>query len=157
MTRLWPNLGGRKEGNSKGWHGKGKKRRRKKVEEDGEGGERRREHGLEGLVSTRCDVYSFGITMIEAFTGKRPKDEMFKEELSIRRWIQELLPGFVDQVIDVKLLHLEDKQAEENKACVSSILQLALRCTSDVPENRINIKDAVTTLEKIKTQFFPRN
>ncbi|XP_027152045.1 probable LRR receptor-like serine/threonine-protein kinase At3g47570 [Coffea eugenioides] len=115
------------------------------------------EHGLEGLVSTRCDVYSFGITMIEAFTGKRPKDEMFKEELSIRRWIEELLPGFVDQVIDVKLLHLEDKQAEENKACVSSILQLALRCTSDVPENRINIKDAVTTLEKIKTQFFQRN
>nr|XP_027098457.1 probable LRR receptor-like serine/threonine-protein kinase At3g47570 [Coffea arabica] len=115
------------------------------------------EHGLEGLVSTRCDVYSFGITMIEAFTGKRPKDEMFKEEISIRHWIQELLPGSVDQVIDVKLLHPEDEQVAKNIACVSSILQLALSCTLDVPENRINIKDALTTLEKIKTQFFQRN
>ncbi|XP_027096103.2 probable LRR receptor-like serine/threonine-protein kinase At3g47570 [Coffea arabica] len=86
------------------------------------------EHGLEGLVSTRCDVYSFDITMIEAFTGKRPKDEMFTEELSIRRWIQESLPS-----------------------------SLALSCTSDVPENRIIIKDALTTLEKIKTQFLQRN
>ena len=115
------------------------------------------EHGLEGPVSTRCDVYSFGITMIEAFTGKRPKDEMFTEELSIRRWIQESLPSSVDKVVDVKLLHPKEEQANENMACVSSILQLALSCTSDVPENRIIIKDALTTLEKIKTQFLQRN
>nr|XP_027098289.1 receptor kinase-like protein Xa21 [Coffea arabica] len=115
------------------------------------------EYGLEGLVSTRCDVYSFGITMIEAFTGKRPKDEMFTEELSIRCWILESLPSSVDQVVDVKLLHPEEEQTNMDMACVSSILQLALSCSSDVPENRINIKDALTTLENIKTQFLQRN
>ncbi|CDP07987.1 unnamed protein product [Coffea canephora] len=115
------------------------------------------EYGLEGLVSTRCDVYSFGITMIEAFTGKRPKDEIFTEELSIRCWILESLPSSVDQVVDVKLLHPEEEQAKKDMACVSSILQIALSCTSDVPESRINIKDALTTLEKIKTQVLQRN
>ena len=115
------------------------------------------EYGLEGLVSTRCDVYSFGITMIEAFTGKRPKDEMFTEELSIRCWILESLPGSIDQVIDVKLLHQEDEHAKEDIACVSSILQLALSCTSEIPRNRINIKDALAALEKSKIQYLQRN
>ncbi|EYU43345.1 hypothetical protein MIMGU_mgv1a021933mg, partial [Erythranthe guttata] len=35
------------------------------------------EYGVEGLVSTRCDVYSYGVMVLETFTRKRPSDEMF--------------------------------------------------------------------------------
>ncbi|KAL8507859.1 hypothetical protein ACS0TY_018415 [Phlomoides rotata] len=41
------------------------------------------EYGLEGLVSTRCDVYSYGVMLMETFTRKRPNDDMFGGDLSL--------------------------------------------------------------------------
>ncbi|KAL3501959.1 hypothetical protein ACH5RR_036408, partial [Cinchona calisaya] len=111
------------------------------------------EYGQQGMVSTMCDVYSFGITLMETFTRRKPSDEMFSEELSIRQWVQESLPDSIIQVID-KNLHLpEDEQAPKKIACVSSVLQLALSCTMDAPTERINMNDALLALEKIKFQF----
>ncbi|XP_027154043.1 receptor kinase-like protein Xa21 [Coffea eugenioides] len=111
------------------------------------------EYGLEGLVSTSCDVYSFGITLMETFTKRGPKDEMFTEELSLQRWVKESLPDSVIQVIDVDLVHLEDEVVKNKIACISSILQLALCCTPDAPKDRMSMKDVLRTLQKIKLQF----
>ncbi|CDP21476.1 unnamed protein product, partial [Coffea canephora] len=108
------------------------------------------EYGLEGLVSTSCDVYSFGITLMETFTKRKPKDEMFIEELSLRRWIQECSPdSMILQVIDADLLHPEDKMIQRKIECISSILQLSLSCTTDAPEERINMKEVLRALQKI--------
>ncbi|CDP18968.1 unnamed protein product [Coffea canephora] len=111
------------------------------------------EYGLEGLVSTSCDVYSFGITLMETFTKRKPKDEMFTEELSLRRWVQDCLPDSVIQVIDVDLLHPEDGLVQKKINCISSVLQLGLSCTTDAPEERINMKEVLRALQKIKLQF----
>ncbi|KZV51083.1 putative LRR receptor-like serine/threonine-protein kinase [Dorcoceras hygrometricum] len=46
------------------------------------------EFGLEGNVSTRCDVYSYGIMLLEIMTGKRPSDEMFDGQLNLKNWVQ---------------------------------------------------------------------
>nr|XP_027096262.1 probable LRR receptor-like serine/threonine-protein kinase At3g47570 [Coffea arabica] len=111
------------------------------------------EYGLEGLVSTSCDVYSFGITLMETFTKRKPKDEMFTEELSLRRWVQDCLPDPEIQVIDVDLLDHEDRLVQKKIDCISSVLQLGLSCTTDAPEERINMKEVLRALQKIKLQF----
>ncbi|CDP00845.1 unnamed protein product [Coffea canephora] len=85
------------------------------------------EYGLEGLISTSSDVYSFGIILMETFTKRKPKDEMFTEELNLRRWIQECSPDSVIQVIDADLLHPEDKTVQRKIECISSILQLTMQ------------------------------
>ncbi|KAG8371643.1 hypothetical protein BUALT_Bualt13G0109500 [Buddleja alternifolia] len=51
------------------------------------------EYGLEGLVSTRCDVYSYGIMLIETFTRKRPSDDLFGQDFSLRIWVERSLPN----------------------------------------------------------------
>ncbi|XP_027096840.2 uncharacterized protein [Coffea arabica] len=111
------------------------------------------EYGLEGLVSTSCDVYSFGITLMETFTKRKPKDELFTEELSLRRWVQDCLPDSVIQVIDVDLLHPEDGLVQKKINCISSVLQLGLSCTTDAPKERIYMKEVLRALQKIKLQF----
>ncbi|CDP20059.1 unnamed protein product [Coffea canephora] len=111
------------------------------------------EYGLEGLVSTSCDVYSFGITLMETFIKRKPKDEMFTEELSLRCWVQDCLPDSVIQVVDRDLLHPENELVQKKINCISSVLQLGLSCTTDAPEERINMKEVLRALQKIKLQF----
>ncbi|XP_019156041.1 PREDICTED: probable LRR receptor-like serine/threonine-protein kinase At3g47570 [Ipomoea nil] len=50
------------------------------------------EYGTHGRVSISCDVYSFGIMMMEMFSRKKPTDEMFTEEMSLTSWVRDALP-----------------------------------------------------------------
>ncbi|EYU43344.1 hypothetical protein MIMGU_mgv11b018117mg [Erythranthe guttata] len=72
------------------------------------------EYGLEGLVSTRCDVYSYGVMVIETFTRKRPSDEMFGGDLTLKSWVQSSLNNESStEVIDANLLNTENEQGFE--------------------------------------------
>ncbi|KAF6134198.1 hypothetical protein GIB67_013595 [Kingdonia uniflora] len=44
------------------------------------------EYGLGG-VSTKGDVYSFGILVLEVFTRKKPTDEMFTWDFNVQNWV----------------------------------------------------------------------
>jgi len=46
------------------------------------------EYGLGNEVSIQGDVYSYGILLLEMFTGKRPTDSEFEEGLSLRKYVQ---------------------------------------------------------------------
>ncbi|XP_027101475.2 uncharacterized protein [Coffea arabica] len=111
------------------------------------------EYGVEGLVSTRVDVYSFGIIMMETFSRMKPSDEMFKDDLSLKSWIEESLPDAIFQVADRNLLGEQDKHFNEKLECISMIFNLALSCCTEYPQDRINMKDVVTTLKKIKRKL----
>ena len=43
------------------------------------------EYSFEGRVSTKCDIYNYGIILLEMITRKKPTDEMFVGELGIRQ------------------------------------------------------------------------
>ncbi|XP_047949700.1 receptor kinase-like protein Xa21 [Salvia hispanica] len=112
------------------------------------------EYGLQGLVSTRCDVYSYGVLLMETFTRKRPSDDMFAGDLSLKSWIQSSVPQSTYQVIDVNLLtNVEEEHGDRIVECTSSILELAFMCSADSPSDRINMKEALAELQKIKHRF----
>ncbi|PIN24397.1 Serine/threonine protein kinase [Handroanthus impetiginosus] len=112
------------------------------------------EYGSEGLVSTKCDVYSFGIVLMETFTRKRPTDDLFAAGLSLRGWIYDTYPHSLSHVIDATLLNPNEESLDKNVECASLIMKLAFDCSSELPEERINMKDALVTLQKIKKEFF---
>ncbi|CAL9015670.1 unnamed protein product [Prunus brigantina] len=118
------------------------------------------EYGLEGMVSTRGDVYSFGILVMETFTIRKPTDEMFGGEMNIKQWIANslVLPyAKIDDVVDANLLGIETEQEDDDhvmkRDCISAIMRLALTCCAESPEGRISMKEVVATLNKIKTKF----
>ncbi|XXG76677.1 hypothetical protein AAC387_Pa08g0979 [Persea americana] len=111
------------------------------------------EYGSEGLVSTKCDVFSYGIMLMETFTRKKPTDEIFAGDMSLKDWVNELLPNAIIEVIDANLLRPGEEHFNVKVQCVSSIMELALNCSAGSPQERMNIKDALTTLKEIRLRF----
>ncbi|CAN4105616.1 unnamed protein product [Withania somnifera] len=111
------------------------------------------EFGLEGLVSTRCDIYSYGIMLMETFTRKKPTDEFFTENSSLREWIRQSWPHEMDEIIDPELMIPEEKNKTGKVQCLSSIMELALSCTADLPKERLNIKHVLAQLKNIRTML----
>ncbi|RVW20253.1 putative LRR receptor-like serine/threonine-protein kinase [Vitis vinifera] len=60
-------------------------------------------YGSEGIVSTKGDIYSYGILLMETFVRKKPIDEMFMEELTLKSWVESSTNNIME-VIDANLL-----------------------------------------------------
>ncbi|CAN0907865.1 Probable LRR receptor-like serine/threonine-protein kinase At3g47570 [Linum grandiflorum] len=58
------------------------------------------EYGMGMSVSVEGDVYSYGILVLEIFTGKRPTDEMFKDGMNLREFVKASIPDGITTVLD---------------------------------------------------------
>ncbi|GAY59877.1 hypothetical protein CUMW_197820 [Citrus unshiu] len=99
------------------------------------------EYGREGRVSANGDVYSFGIMLMETFTGKKPTDEIFNGEMTLKHWVNDWLSISTMEVVDANLLSQEDVHFVAKEQCVSFVFNLAMACTVESPEQRINAKE----------------
>ena len=57
------------------------------------------EYGLGSEVSTKGDVYSYGILLLEMITGKRPTDSMFDEGLNLHNYANVAWPNRVLEIV----------------------------------------------------------
>ncbi|EOY13281.1 Uncharacterized protein TCM_031805 [Theobroma cacao] len=62
------------------------------------------EYGIKGVVFIKGDIYSCGVLLIETLTRKKPTDEMFVGEMSLKHWVTESLPSVLTEVVDGNLL-----------------------------------------------------
>ncbi|CAA2965511.1 probable LRR receptor-like serine threonine-kinase At3g47570 isoform X2, partial [Olea europaea subsp. europaea] len=110
------------------------------------------EYGLEGLVSIRCDVYGYGIMLMEVFTRMKPSDEKFSGVLNLRTWINDSMPCAITWIIDSNLLGPEEHDTKKLR-CLSSIMELALNCSMESASERVNMKEVAIALKNIKFQL----
>ncbi|KAK1314490.1 putative LRR receptor-like serine/threonine-protein kinase [Acorus calamus] len=116
------------------------------------------EYGASGEASIKGDSYR----LLETFTGRKPTDEMFSNGSSIREWVKEAFPDTILQVIDTNLLRngdierarpTDDDIKLRDHKCFSSIMELGLCCSKESPKERMNMKDVVVRLNKIKMEL----
>ncbi|KAG7963677.1 hypothetical protein I3843_09G130200 [Carya illinoinensis] len=99
------------------------------------------------------NMYSYGILLMETFTRKRPTDDIFSKEMSLKSWIEEsLLVLSVTDIIDDNLLSNESDDASMEEL-MYSIMRLTLDYCVESPKQRINIKNVSDALRKIKLKF----
>ena len=113
---------------------------------------------MEGIVTRRGDVYSFGIVVMETFTRRKPTDDnhdMFIGEMGLNKWVaNSLVADAIFEVVDATLLGTEeDHDYVSKRECLLSIMGLAVCCSAKSPEQRINMQEAVAMLKRIKVKF----
>ncbi|XP_039004313.1 probable LRR receptor-like serine/threonine-protein kinase At3g47570, partial [Hibiscus syriacus] len=125
------------------------------------------EYGTGSVLSTKGDVYSYGILLLEMFTGKRPTDERFKEGLSIRYFVEAALPERLIEIVDPIFLQESVRQGtlpnitlnensegnDKHLQCLNLIMEIGLTCSAESPSERMNMCDVVTKLCSIRDKF----
>ncbi|TVU32318.1 hypothetical protein EJB05_24043, partial [Eragrostis curvula] len=123
------------------------------------------EYGLGNGVSLHGDIYSFGVLLLEIFTGKRPTDSSFVDGLNLHGYVQLALQDQqVASVVDQRLLPVQDQESEGRTSssssttemiltCITSVLQIGIMCSKEVPTDRLLIGEALRELHGVKDKY----
>ncbi|THF99085.1 hypothetical protein TEA_007042 [Camellia sinensis var. sinensis] len=120
------------------------------------------EYGMGGNVSAKGDLYSFGILLLEMFTGKRPTDEPFKDNFNLHNFVKHSLPDQAMGIVDQSALHKAVVGEATNSAscwndmrsekieCLISAFQIGVSCSAEVPQDRMDTKQVLRELLSVK-------
>ncbi|KAI3442580.1 uncharacterized protein J3R85_000791 [Psidium guajava] len=116
-------------------------------------------------VSRECDAYSYGILVLEMFTGLSPTNDMFRDNLNLHSYVVEALPQRAMDITDPVLLHeggeshnsSQDSLHERSRAfqeCLGTIYGIGLACSMEERSRRMSIDKVATQLHSIKRKLF---
>ena len=96
-------------------------------------------------VSEKCDVYSFGVILLELVTGRKPVESPRANQVVILcEYVRELLEsGSASDCFDRNLRGIAESELIE-------VMKLGLICTSEIPSKRPSMAEVVQVLESIR-------
>ncbi|KAF6168540.1 hypothetical protein GIB67_005152 [Kingdonia uniflora] len=112
------------------------------------------EYAVTGRVSTKVDVFSFGVILMELISGRRALDESMPEEsMHLVTWFRRMqlnknnLPESIDKTLDI--------QNEETLASIRTVAELAGHCTAREPYQRPDMGHVVNVLSSLVELWKP--
>ncbi|KAL9315272.1 hypothetical protein ACSQ67_016273 [Phaseolus vulgaris] len=132
------------------------------------------EYGASFQVSTKGDIYSFGILILEMLTGKRPTEEMFKDGHSLHNYAKNSFPNNLLDIVDATLVPMENESPTmtlteqhniseivdhfhpNTNKCLFSLFKIGLACSVESPGERMHMMEVTTQLNMIRNAFYAR-
>ncbi|XP_050211156.1 probable LRR receptor-like serine/threonine-protein kinase At3g47570 [Mercurialis annua] len=123
------------------------------------------EYGLGNDASTSGDIFSFGVLLLEMFTEKRPTHDIFKDGLSLHSFVKRAMPEEVIEIVNPTLLQMEEAtlshfyyskniiRKDKLVECLISVFEIGILCSSESPQERLNIGDVVIQLSSIRNKL----
>ncbi|KAI5060397.1 hypothetical protein GOP47_0024817 [Adiantum capillus-veneris] len=107
-------------------------------------------------ISTKADVYSYGVLLLELVTGLRPTDAQLQEEgMSLHTWARMMQEaGRGSEVLDKALLvHLHEGDMNNSAIAIQAeeLLALGVKCSKEIVKERPSmqlVRDLVAHLHK---------
>ncbi|XVF52756.1 hypothetical protein PTKIN_Ptkin05aG0043900 [Pterospermum kingtungense] len=97
-------------------------------------------------LSEKCDVYSFGVILLELVTGRKPVESPTANRVVI---LCEYVRGLLEKGAASACFDRRLRGFAENE--VIQVMKLGLICTSEVPSRRPSMAEAVQVLESIRS------
>ncbi|KAJ3687099.1 hypothetical protein LUZ61_016263 [Rhynchospora tenuis] len=116
------------------------------------------EYGMGGQASVQGDVYSYGILLLEMFTGVCPTDERCTDGSSLHTQVMMSFPDQVMGIIDPRMVSLNEAGdcmfAHENVYdCLVLVLQCGIMCSKESPTERMAIKEVIDLLNSAQAKL----
>ena len=116
------------------------------------------EYGVGCDVSTKGDVYSYEILLLEMITEKRPTNPMFEGGLNLHNYASMALPNRVMKISDAKLLNNADEviqkhncgDTDRTEECLISMVKIGVSCSMELPQERWDIIKALSELYLVR-------
>ncbi|KAF3455326.1 hypothetical protein FNV43_RR05774 [Rhamnella rubrinervis] len=132
------------------------------------------EYGMGGPASKQGDVYSYGILLLEMFTGKRASGDIFVEGLNLHTFVANALPERLLQIVDPNVIPSASMTTEEEthnntggistekvsqmngnyvESCLLSVLKIGVGCSMESPGDRLKMEAVTRELHYIRKAF----
>ncbi|KAL5817157.1 hypothetical protein ACOSQ3_025535 [Xanthoceras sorbifolium] len=127
------------------------------------------EYGMSSQPSMPGDVHSFGLLLLEMFTGRRPTDSLFINGLTLHEFASMAFPERVMEIVDPSLLL--EVRASNNRVdnfarfgegkvkieeCLVAVVRIGVLCSMKSPAERLDMTNVVAKLCSARENFLSR-
>nr|GMC58463.1 receptor-like protein kinase HSL1 [Ipomoea batatas] len=99
------------------------------------------EYAYSAKATTKCDVYSYGVVLMELITGKKPVEAEFGENKNIVYWVSSKV-----ETKEAAYKLLDKRVSESFKGHMIQALRIAIRCTCRTPALRPTMNEVAQYL-----------
>ncbi|EEC77523.1 hypothetical protein OsI_16407 [Oryza sativa Indica Group] len=99
-------------------------------------------------VSMDGDIYSYGVLLLEMFTGRRPTDNFDNGITSLVDYVKAAYPNNILEIMDASATYNGNTQ-DIIELVVYPIFRLGLACCKESPRERMKMNDVVKELNAI--------